>query len=122
GRGAVCERGRHGERRWLHRGRGARHRLRAGGAAMTRRALASLAFVAVATAGASAAHAVPTQVAFAGRIVDASGPINGTVDLGFRLYGGGTQVWSEDHAGVTADQGLISVSLGSVTALDDTIF
>jgi hypothetical protein len=80
-----------------------------------------LVFAAIAGAR-SVAHAVPTQVSFAGRVSDGAGPIDGSVDLGFRLYRGGTQVWSEDHAGATADQGLVSVSLGSTTPLDDAVF
>lgn len=68
------------------------------------------------------AHAVPTQVSFAGRLVDADGPVDGTVQLGFRLFAGTSQVWEETHPGVTATDGLVFSALGSVEPLDAELF
>ena len=68
------------------------------------------------------AAAVPTQVSFAGRLVDADGPVDGTVELGFRLFSGSSQVWSEDHPSVTATDGLVFAALGSVNPLDADLF
>lgn len=67
------------------------------------------------------AAAVPTQVSFAGRLAGANGPMSGAVDLTFQLYDNTTKVW-EEHHGTTATAGLVFVSLGSVEALDSSVF
>ena len=47
--------------------------------------------IAAIAAAAAPAAAVPTEVSFAGRLADADGaPVEGPVDLGFRLYDGAT--------------------------------
>ncbi len=75
------------------------------------------------------ARAVPVTTGFTARIQDASGPIDGPVNLSFAIYDratGGTLIWQETHTGVTADQGLVFVSLGSVSpstnGLDESVF
>lgn len=73
-------------------------------------------------ASASPAFAVPTEVSFAGRLADADGPVDGQVDLTFRLFDGSTMVWEESHAAVSAADGLVFVSLGSEDALDSSVF
>jgi hypothetical protein len=83
--------------------------------------LSSLVALVAFAAAATPAAAVPTQVSFAGRLAGADGPIDGTVDLGFRMYEGTTMVWSEDHA-VLADDGMIFVALGSQVPLDASVF
>ena len=82
----------------------------------------AVALAAVLVLSAAEAHAVPTQVSFAGRLVDADGPVDGSVDLRFRLFAGSTQVWEENHAGVTATGGMVFAALGSVTALEADLF
>jgi len=89
---------------------------------MTRLALivGFLIVLASATAG-----AVPTTMAFTGRLKTSTGVVNGNVDLTFNLYTaatGGTAVWTETHTGVPADTGLVFVDLGSTTALDTSVF
>jgi hypothetical protein len=74
--------------------------------------------------GATDAAAVPNSVAFTGRLSDASGPVNGAISLTLELFGestGGTAQWSETHA-TAADQGLVTVAMGSQTPLDSDTF
>jgi len=89
---------------------------------MTRLALIVGFFVVLASA---TAGAVPTTVAFTGRLKTSTGVVSGNVDLTFNLYTaatGGTAVWTETHTGVPADTGLVYVDLGSTTALDSSVF
>ena len=80
-----------------------------------------LAALAAVAASAAPAAAVPNQVSFAGRLADDAGPVDGAVDLTFRLYDGATMVWEEDHTATAAD-GLVFVTLGSVDPLDGSVF
>lgn len=51
-------------------------------------------------------------------------PMNGTLNLRFELYddpSAGTQLWTEDQAGVTFYNGRFSVGLGSVTPVTATV-
>ena len=62
-----------------------------------------------------------------GKLTDTLGvPINGDVDMTFTLYDSdGTQVWQETFNGdnqVTITYGHFSVQLGSIVALDETVF
>jgi len=71
------------------------------------------------------AAAVPGTVTLTARVSDGSGPINGTVNLGFQIYSaasGGTLLWEETYSGVSANQGLVYVNLGSQDPLDLTVF
>ena len=70
-----------------------------------------------------AAWAVPSTVAFTGKLADASGPVTGSVNLDFALYptsAGGSMVWVESDTTI-ADTGLVYSALGSMTPLDETI-
>ena len=70
---------------------------------------------------ATAALAVPPTMPFAGRLSTSGGPVSGTVAITFRLFAaptGGTPVWDETHANVSATNGLVYVELGSLTSLD----
>lgn len=79
-----------------------------------------------------AATTLPTKMNFQGRITNSSGSIlaNGTYNMRFKIYdaaSSGTQQWSEDRLvsagnGVTVTNGQFSVQLGSITALNASVF
>lgn len=79
-----------------------------------------------------AATTLPTKMNFQGRITNNSGSIlaNGTYNMRFKIYDAatsGTQQWSEDRLvsagnGVTVTNGQFSVQLGSITALNASVF
>jgi hypothetical protein len=74
---------------------------------------------------AAPALAVPSTMNFTGRLTTATGPVSGNVSVTFRLFNslsGGTAVWSETHATVMADMGLVYVDLGATSALDESVF
>lgn len=81
---------------------------------------------------ADAATTLPTKMNFQGRITNASGSIlaNGTYNMRFKIYdavSGGAQQWSEDRLisagnGVTVTNGQFSVQLGSISALNASVF
>lgn|GEM_PF-5648227 len=77
------------------------------------------------SAPASAAIA-PEAIHYQGRFTDPGGlPLEGPVDLRFRLFpvaAGGTALWSEDHTGVSLNDGVASVLLGSIVAFPPTAF
>ncbi len=83
--------------------------------------------VLLAAPGVSLAQSVPDGVAFAGRVADADGPVDGAVSLTFRIFdqpSNGTLAWEETYDDTVAEQGLVYVTLG-VTAgneLDGTVF
>lgn len=62
---------------------------------------------------------VPAEISFQGQLTDSVGiGLSGTVDLTFRLFvaeSGGVAVWTETHPGVTLDDGIYSVALGSIS-------
>jgi hypothetical protein len=89
---------------------------------VSRSLAAALAAALALTVAAGAAHAVPTQVSFAGRLVSEDGPVDGNVTLRFRLLAGASAVWEESHASVAASDGLLFVALGSSVPLDDRVF
>ena len=79
--------------------------------------------------GARQAGAVPVTTGFTARIADANGPVDGLVNLSFKIYDaptGGTMIWEEMHTGVLADQGLVFVALGGISpstnGLDASVF
>jgi hypothetical protein len=66
-----------------------------------------------------------TMISYQGQLTDNAGnPINGDVDMVFRLYyeaSDGTAFWTEEHTGANAvpvEGGLFHVLLGSITPLD----
>lgn len=79
------------------------------------------------TAGTAAA--VPATMSFTARLSDANGPVEGSVNMVFRIFDaptGGTMMWQETQTGITAEEGLIFAVLGSVdpvnNGLDGTVF
>ncbi len=76
-------------------------------------------------APASVRAAVPGEINFQGLLLDSGGqPVNGLVDLVFRLYAsetGGTALWTEGHTDVDVLDGVYDVALGSVTPLTPTV-
>lgn len=81
---------------------------------MLRHALAAAAALAALGLTTATAHAVPTQVSFAGRLADADGPVDGSITLSFRVYEGTTVIWQETHPSVSATGGLVFAAIGSV--------
>jgi hypothetical protein len=92
---------------------------------MQRLVLAALAATAVLATTRSAA-AVPSTMAFTARLTDLAGaPIDGTVDVTFRLFdaaSAGAMVWEESHDALAADGGLLYAELGGADALDAAVF
>ena len=71
------------------------------------------------------ALAVPTKVAYTGRLLDGGQPVNATLSITFELFdaaSGGNNLWSENHASVVITDGVFSVDLGTATPLDRSIF
>ncbi|MCK5833755.1 hypothetical protein KAH81_08815, partial [bacterium] len=70
----------------------------------------------------SAVFAVPLTTNYQAKVTDTTGaPISGTRDITFRIYEsdiGGTEVWSEMHAGVDLVDGFFAVRLGETNPLD----
>ncbi len=75
--------------------------------------------------GAKLAVAVPMVLSHQGRLLDASDhPLSGTFTLIYSIHDapvGGTQLWMEDHVGVTVTDGLFTVELGSTVPLSADI-
>lgn len=73
-----------------------------------------------------AAASVPALVTYQGYLVDAGGdPIDGQVDIRAGIYpsaSGGLPLWQETHASVDVADGYFTIYLGSVTALDSSLF
>jgi hypothetical protein len=87
----------------------------------------TVAAVLAAMCSAGDALAAPSTTAFTARLSNSSGPITGAVTLGFRILDaptGGTAMWAETHNGVTAQDGLVFVALGSESGngLDSSVF
>jgi len=89
----------------------------------TRTVLLAAAFLA---ATASLASAITQQVSFQGKLLDSSNnPRNGALDFTFAIYdvpSGGTALWTESQTGVTVNNGVFSVALGSVNPLPLGLF
>jgi hypothetical protein len=80
-------------------------------------------------AAAAPAAAVPATVSHEGRLLDgADVPVSGSASVTFRIYGRARanaqweELWSETHTGVQFTAGHYSVLLGSVEALDESLF
>ncbi len=77
----------------------------------------------------TSAFAVPQQIAYQGKLLDATkAPLDGYYRIRFSLYTSqvsGSPVWSEEYAGnnkVKVDKGYFAVSLGSLVVLDPVLF
>ncbi len=74
----------------------------------------------------TASAEVPHFLNYQGRITDDSGaPSDGPHALTFRIYDdstGGTTLWTETHSGVTVTDGLFDVILGSIEAIEASVF
>ena len=70
--------------------------------------------------------AAPQLINYQGSLTDSSGAaLDTTVSITFKIYSdaaGTTLEWSETHPSVTVSGGLLSVILGSVTPLSDSVF
>ncbi|MGA7306931.1 MAG: hypothetical protein WBW88_18830 [Rhodothermales bacterium] len=65
----------------------------------------------------------PDSLSFQGKLTDTGGtPLNATVSMRFKLYKGGTNVWTETQPSVQVTDGVFNVLLGSVTPLDTIAF
>ena len=93
---------------------------------MNRNALPILYLVAVCFALCLSVTSAPLEFNHQGRLLDAVGtPVSGSVQLVFRLYDdstAGTLIWTETHPSVSVNDGLFSVTLGSVTPFDADMF
>lgn len=82
--------------------------------------------VGLAVAAPAAEAAVPPLINYQAYLTDDGGtPLMGTADLEFAIYDSsatGTVLWLESHPSVSIDEGVISVVLGSVVAIDPSIF
>lgn len=69
---------------------------------------------------------VPQMINYQGRLTDGAGTaLDTTVSMEFAIYDdstGGVLKWSEVHPSVTVTEGNFSIILGSVTAIDDSVF
>ncbi|HUQ03390.1 MAG TPA: hypothetical protein VM261_12895 [Kofleriaceae bacterium] len=81
------------------------------------------------TAAAGSAAAVPGTMSFTARLSEGDAPVEGNVSLHVAIYDattGGTLLWEETHATVTADHGLVYANLGSIdpvnNSLDGSVF
>jgi hypothetical protein len=82
-------------------------------------------FVSLVMAGICLA-AVPGEINYQGVLTDAAGaPLDGTYTMAFGIYDEetfGTLEWSESHADVTVNNGVYNVLLGSINAMDSSVF
>ena len=73
------------------------------------------------------AHAAPAAIDYQGFLknTETGEPLDGQHNLVFRLYGtlsGPDSLWTEAHPGVTLDQGVFSVQLGSIQPFSTPMF
>jgi hypothetical protein len=65
---------------------------------------------------------IPHLINYQGKLTDNSGnPLNGTYNITFKIYNaesGGTKLWEETQNGVAVSDGIFSVILGTVNAID----
>ena len=75
---------------------------------------------AVASAG------VPGLISYQGTLMDDAGAaLDTTVAMTFSIYDdstAGTQLWTETQSAIVVDNGIFNVLLGSVNAIQDTVF
>ncbi|MGH8014590.1 MAG: tail fiber domain-containing protein [Candidatus Zixiibacteriota bacterium] len=88
-------------------------------------ALLLLVFVAAGIVASSAFAAVPILISHQGRLLDSSSdPVDVPVDITFQIYDaptGGNLLWTELHEDVPVNDGLFSVTLGSLEPLTSSI-
>ncbi|MEM7130411.1 MAG: hypothetical protein AAF702_29065 [Chloroflexota bacterium] len=71
---------------------------------------------------------MPTLMSYQGTLSDAEGnQLSGTFDLTIRLYADvtaavGSEIWREDHTGITVRDGEFSLTLGDITPLTQAVF
>ena len=69
---------------------------------------------------------IPHMINYQGVLTDDAGnPLNDSCDLTFSIYRystGGSALWSETHTGVSVQDGLFNVILGSSDAIPDSVF
>ena len=77
----------------------------------------------------AASGSTPGVLSYQGQLTDAAGnPVNGNVDITFRLYDvpeGGTPLWEEAHTGANAvpvEGGLFHVLLGSLNPIPSDVW
>ena len=71
------------------------------------------------------AQGVPGATTFTARVNVDGAPANGNFDFTLALFdaaAGGDKVWEETHTGVTVEDGIAFLSMGSLTTLDATVF
>ncbi|MFH2049836.1 MAG: hypothetical protein ABIJ12_10370, partial [bacterium] len=71
------------------------------------------------------AFAAPGLMEYQGYLEDAGNPVTDTLSMDFLIYDaatGGNEKWSETQSSVGILGGLFKVTLGSVTAIPDTVF
>ena len=91
----------------------------------TRFLIATLICVGLITAGLAEAASIPAKINYQGVLKDAAGAkVDGTVDIDLRLLplGGGAEVFSESHAGVSVVGGLFSLKIGGVNDMSAVSF
>lgn len=73
-----------------------------------------------------AGSAVPRLLPYQGSLAQNGAPVTGPVDLSFSLYDsptGGALLWGpETHSGVLASRGRVSVVLGAITPISDSVW
>lgn len=69
---------------------------------------------------------LPSQISYQGRLTDSGGnALTGDANLTMRIYrtpSGGTAIWSESHSGVSVEDGLFSLQLGSVNPIPQSVW
>ncbi|MFA6317943.1 MAG: hypothetical protein WC943_11030 [Elusimicrobiota bacterium] len=74
----------------------------------------------------ASAASSPQRIGFQGKLLDSSNnPRNGSYDMIFKIYdaaSGGASLWDETQTGVAVTNGVFSVELGSVRALETELF
>lgn len=67
---------------------------------------------------------VPQTMTFTARLTDGDAVLEGTHSFGFRLFDaatGGNQLWTETHASIPVEDGMVTVALGSNAPLTTTV-
>src|SRR5687767_11163332 len=73
---------------------------------------------------AGVAHAVPTTVQFTGRLTEGGQPVSGAHELQLLLFNdpqSNLERWTETHSVVIGADGLVYLTLGLITPLDEEI-
>jgi hypothetical protein len=69
---------------------------------------------------------IPHQINYQGMLTDTGGnPLDGDYNLTFKIYSqssGGSALWSEAQTGISVENGLFNVILGSITPIPSSVF